>query len=264
MRSHISLGRILGFPVDLHFTLLLLLGFTLIFGGGFSGVWLTVLVFASVLAHELGHSVVARSLGVGIEGITLYPFGGVARMRSLPERPRDEVLIAGAGPALSLLLATAFAVAFALTASELLLQLAAINAVLGLFNLIPALPMDGGRIFRALLSKRLGFLRATRIAAIVARVAAVGLAIAGLFTSGMLVIIGVVVWWMAGRELRAAEASAEGVQPGAPIDPDLAAMLRLLRQHSEAHAAAARAGASQRSGAAPEGSRASKMVVDLN
>ncbi|MDF1563152.1 MAG: M50 family metallopeptidase [Deltaproteobacteria bacterium] len=254
MRSHLSLGRILGFPVDLHFSLLLLLAFILIFGGGLPGLWLTLLVLASVLAHELGHSVMARRLGIGIEGITLYPFGGVARMRSMPEKPRDEVIIAAAGPAVSLLLAGAFFTAFLFVGGELLMNLAAINAVLGIFNLIPALPMDGGRIFRALLAERLGFLRATTIAAKVARVAAVGLALLGLFTNPMLVVIAGVVWWMAGRELLAARMAAAGPYRVDPrIDPELLRLLEILQR-----------GQHVRPGpAGPAGARASQMVVEV-
>lgn len=208
MRTSVSLGRILGFPVKIHFTLLLLLGFIGLAGGGLAGVVLTTLVFASVLAHELGHSVVARRLGVQMVGITLYPFGGMAQMAQMPRSNRDEMLIAAAGPAVSLLLGLGLGAAWFLTGLPLLGQLAAINAVLGVFNLVPALPMDGGRIFRAALSTKLGFLPATRIATTVARAVAVLFGVIGLFSNAMLVVIAVMVWWMAGTELRAAEASA--------------------------------------------------------
>ena len=249
MKSSVSLGRILGFPVEVHFTLLLFLGLVLLMGGGLGGVALMVLVFASVLAHELGHSVVARGLGVPILGITLYPFGGVAKMARLPDDPREEVVIAAAGPVVSLALGGAFWALGGILGSGLFVQLAGINAILGLFNLLPALPMDGGRIFRGLLQTRVGALRATRIAVRVARVLAVVMGIVGLFTSPMLVLIALLVWWMAGQEERAARARMRGTMS---IDPDV---LRLWRE-----AVLRQAQADEMRRRRP---RASRMVIDV-
>lgn len=228
MKTSLSLGRILGFPVDVHFTLLLFLAAVFVLGGGTAGVVLLVATFASVLAHELGHSVVARRLGVPILGITLYPFGGMAKMAAPARTPGDEIKIAAAGPAVSLALAGIFGVAWALTGASLFLNLGAVNGILGVFNLLPALPMDGGRIFRAILARRRGPLAATRIAAKVARVLAVGLGVLGVFTNPMLAVIAVLVWWMAGSELRAAEAAAVRARGGA--QPELALLLEQLRR----------------------------------
>ena len=260
MRTSLSLGRILGFPVDVHFTLLILLAVVLLFGGGVAGVALVALTFASVLAHELGHSVVARRLRVPIAGITLYPFGGVARMSAMPRGPTDEILIAAAGPAVSLALAGGFALPWLVTGLPLFGELATVNAILGLFNLLPALPMDGGRIFRAALEGRMGHLGATRLAATVARWLAAAMGVVGLFTSPMLVLVALVVWFMAGAERRMAEADAVA---GA-LDPDLAAMLAALRARAGGGATRVRVHAARPAPAAADGTPASRMVVDVD
>lgn len=145
-----------------------------------------VLFFVSLLIHELSHSVVARRCGIEISAITLFLFGGVAEMKGEPESPRDEFLIAGAGPLASLFLAILFAVLASITVSDpsLLLQeeelalsklgvitticvwLSTINLMLAVFNLLPGFPMDGGRLFRAALWWRTGdLMRATEMAA---------------------------------------------------------------------------------------------------
>jgi len=145
-----------------------------------------VLFFVSLLIHELSHSVVARRCGIEISAITLFLFGGVAEMKGEPQSPRDEFLIAGAGPLASLVLALLFAVLASLTVADpqLLLNeeelelarlgvatticvwLSTINLMLAVFNLLPGFPMDGGRLFRAALWWRTGdLLRATEMAA---------------------------------------------------------------------------------------------------
>ena len=261
MRTSLSLGRILGFPVDVHFTLLILLAVVLLFGGGVAGVALVALTFASVLAHELGHSVVARRLKVPIAGITLYPFGGVARMSAMPRGPGDEILIAAAGPAVSLALAGIFALPWLLTGLPLFGQLAMVNGILGLFNLLPALPMDGGRIFRAALEGRLGHLGATRLATTVARWIAAAMGVVGLFTSPMLVLVALVVWFMAGAERRMAEADAVTHA----LDPDLAAMLAALRARTGGGARRVRVHVARPVDPGDDGRpKASRMVVDVD
>lgn len=182
-----SIGRIAGIPVRLHASLLLFLPlFAWSFvpaGTGLVGIlWgcvYAVALFACIVLHELGHSLVARRQGAVILDILLLPIGGMARISGMSPRPRDEFAVAAAGPAVSLVLGGAgwFAapVLFGINPWLGIVadSLGYINLWLGLFNLIPAYPMDGGRIFRALLSPRLGAVRATRIAAIVARVVAV-------------------------------------------------------------------------------------------
>lgn len=174
-----SIGRIAGIPVRLHGSLLLFLPlFAWTFvppGTGWVGIlWgcvYAVSLFACVILHELGHSLVARRQGAVILDILLLPIGGMARIAGMSPRPRDEFLVAAAGPAVSLLLGAAgwLAAPFLFPVNPWLGivadSLGWMNLWLGLFNLIPAYPMDGGRIFRALLSPRLGPVRATRIAA---------------------------------------------------------------------------------------------------
>jgi Zn-dependent protease len=205
----IPLFRVLGFRVGAHWSFFLALGVAGFSRGGLSGVLLSSLLFLSVLLHELGHAVVARRRGVPILGIDLHFFGGVAKMGSPPRSPNDEVAIAAAGPIVSLLLALGF---FALASrvklpvvGPLLGWLAAANLALGLFNLLPALPLDGGRVFRALLAKRTGLYRGTRYAIVANRFFAVALGVLGLWSNPWLVAMAVLVWSMGSAELRAIE-----------------------------------------------------------
>jgi Zn-dependent protease len=138
-----------------------------------------IILFGSVLLHELGHSVVAQRYGIRIASIELHLLGGMAMMTEMPRTPKQEIRIAAAGPLVSFLLGGAFLLlalgtgaSFELVAPravDLLAYAAAVNLAMGIFNLVPALPMDGGRIFRAVLQQRLGRLRATRTAATVSR-----------------------------------------------------------------------------------------------
>ena len=201
------LFTVLGFRVGAHWTLALALvmaGFS--YGGGLMGVLLAVLLFASILAHELGHSVVARSRGVPIAGIDLHMFGGVAKMSAPPRSPNDEIAITLAGPAVSLLIGGAALGVNAVLPFGLLLWLGGANLMLGLFNLLPALPLDGGRVLRAILAKRRGLLGGTRVAVIVSRVIAVLLGVTALVSGNYWVVaLALMVWLMAGAELMSIE-----------------------------------------------------------
>lgn len=173
MRMSWKLGRVAGIDLYVHSTFLLLL----LFPGVLSGMPLLMLVFGCVLLHELGHALMARRFGIETADITLYPIGGVARLNRIPKAPGAEFLIALAGPAVN------FAIVLTLLAFEiasyrlsvapffggLVGWLMIINLSLGLFNLIPAFPMDGGRVLRAALSGWLGRVRATSIAALIGR-----------------------------------------------------------------------------------------------
>jgi Zn-dependent protease len=168
-----KLGRVAGIDVFLHPTFLLVLLFPQVNQSWPLGVVLVLSVFGCVFLHELGHALMARRFGIDTVDITLYPIGGVARLSRMPRSPGAEMLIALAGPAVN------FAIVAALLGAGLLglfgalppalgavaWNLIAINLVLGLFNLIPAFPMDGGRVLRALLTGWLGRVRATEIAA---------------------------------------------------------------------------------------------------
>lgn len=214
----IRFGKLFGITLTANWSLLLLvavMSLYLAFSSGnilaglIIGPVMMVLLFASVLAHELGHSLVAQRLGVRIQEIELHFFGGAAKMLSMPRTPRDEILIAAAGPAVSFALAGLFGLVSAVTATGfgVVSFLASINLILGAFNLIPALPTDGGRILRAALATRYSGLEATKIAVRVARVSAIGLGIYFVATLNFFGLLLVAFLWMLGtRELRMAEA----------------------------------------------------------
>ena len=204
------LGSLLGFPVEINLSFLLLLGLVLVAFGGLAGVLVVCLAFASVLVHELGHALVARKLNVHVSGIELSFFGGAAKMENMPRTANHEIAIAAAGPAVSLMLGGVGLGLGLVLGSGFLLMLGYINFVLAAFNLIPALPMDGGRILRALLSKKYDFVRATDIAVTVSRVAAIGFVIYGLATATwMLVVLAPLLWMMGTREKMMARMSEQ-------------------------------------------------------
>lgn len=184
-----KVGRLFGIRVYVHFSCLLLVLLALLMGLSSGGVARGVLtaalvpaVFACVLLHEFGHALTARRFGIRTRDITLYIIGGVARLEGLGRRPLEELVIALAGPAVNLVIAVGLAVVFLpfslISSPELVSEdtpihmagsfvftLLAANLIMALFNLIPAFPMDGGRVVRSLLQLRLGRLRATEIAA---------------------------------------------------------------------------------------------------
>jgi Zn-dependent protease len=185
-----KLGRAFGINIFVHWTFLLLVGYVLFASrGAGEGTQLDRAIlalsllggaFGCVVLHELGHALMARRFGIPTRDITLYPIGGVARLERMSERPWEEFWIAVAGPAVNvviaiiLLLATTFSLKASLAdgislpeflAGNLLFELLRINLLLVLFNMLPAFPMDGGRVLRAVLSHFLGRLRATEIAA---------------------------------------------------------------------------------------------------
>src|SRR5436190_5033470 len=184
MSWSLNVGTIAGTMVRVHITFLLFLGWIFVASyaadgpqAAMSGLVFMLLLFACVLAHEFGLIFTARAFGVATPDVTLLPIGGVARLEHIPEKPREEFLIAIAGPLVNVAIAFAL-VAFAgakLDAHDLAAvesariamvdRLAAVNLFLAAFNMIPAFPMDGGRVLRALLSIRLGFGRATDVAA---------------------------------------------------------------------------------------------------
>ncbi len=198
-----ELTRIMGIPIRVHITLIILLLFAA-FSYGVMGLLIAVGVFASVALHELGHSWVAIRKGCQVREIMLLPIGGVAKMSHIPSHPKDEALIAAAGPAVSFLLAILFWLLIGGgVASQFFLHLSAINLMLCLFNLLPSFPMDGGRIFRAFMTPRIGRLKATALAARIGRIMAVAFGIYGLLTGQfMLMLIALFIYNAAGAEYR--------------------------------------------------------------
>jgi Zn-dependent protease len=203
------LGKAFGFPIEINLSFLLLLGVVFLAFGGLVGVVIVSLAFASVLLHELGHALVARRLGVSVSGIELSFFGGAAKMVNLPNTANHEVAIAAAGPAVSLALAGLGLGLGALTGLSIFAWIGWTNLILAAFNLIPALPMDGGRILRALLTRKLDFVRATDVSVAVSRVAAIGFAILGLMGAYQLLFLAPFLWVLGTRERMLARMTAE-------------------------------------------------------
>lgn len=196
------LGSLFGFPIEINVSFLLLLGVVFLAFGGLAGVMIVSLAFASVVLHELGHAVVARRLGVGVSGIELGFLGGAAKMVDLPRTPKHEIVIAAAGPAVSLALAGLGLGLGAVLHVPLLAMIGWINLVLAGFNLIPALPMDGGRILRAALATRMSFVAATEASVKVARVVAIAFGVWGLASGSIqLLIIAPFLWMLGTREV---------------------------------------------------------------
>jgi Zn-dependent protease len=211
------LGCVMGIPIRAHITLIILLPIlALQFAPWFVtakflwGLLCAAGVFASVALHELGHSWVATRKGCHVREIMLLPIGGVAKMTDIPTRPRDEFLVAVAGPATSALLAALcglagmlFAALSALSLAVIFFILSAVNLALLLFNLLPSFPMDGGRIFRAWMTPKIGRLKATALAARIGRIMAVAFGIFGLFHGNfILVLIAIFIYQAAGAEYR--------------------------------------------------------------
>ena len=195
------LGSAFGFPVEVNLSFLILLGLVLVAFGGVVGVFVVGIAFASILLHELGHAVVARRLGVHVAGIELGFFGGAAKMENMPRKADHELAIAAAGPAVSLLLGGAGLGLAALTHISLFALIGWTNLVIAGFNLIPALPMDGGRILRALLTRRMSFIAATDAAVYVSRIAAISFGVFGLaFGVFQLIVLAPFLWMMGTRE----------------------------------------------------------------
>jgi len=215
-----KLGQVAGINVYVHATFVLLIGWI---GWAYwqeahrwdavvSGVGLILALFLCVLLHEFGHALTAKKFGFGTRDITLLPIGGVAHLEQIPEEPKQELLVALAGPAVSLAIVLILGLWIALTTrlqtldqssliqGSFLFRLMAVNLFLILFNLIPAFPMDGGRVLRALLAMRWSRLKATRMAATLGQSLAIVFGIIGLFGNPFLILIAVFVWIGAAQE----------------------------------------------------------------
>jgi Zn-dependent protease len=210
--NSIHLGRAFGIDIRMHsLFVLMMLFYTIAFGVGVLP-YLTML-FGLVLLHELGHSLVAQRFGIRVLDITFWPLGGMARMSHIPEDSRIEGLIAIAGPAVNLALVLLALPLLWLTdglgagtpwMAGMAKAFIMMNLALGLFNLVPAFPMDGGRILRAWLGRRGDWVSATEIAVRVGRYVALAMCIIGVFSRPMILalpLIGIFIWWTGIREL---------------------------------------------------------------
>lgn len=261
MHWSFPIGTIRGTEIRIHATFFLLLAWVLVAAWGAEGpaaalenVAFILALFTCVVLHEFGHVTMARRFGVKTPDITLLPIGGMARLERIPEDPRQEILVALAGPAVNVVIWLVLTVVLGASMQLNVLQsledptqgflqrLAAVNLMLVLFNMIPSFPMDGGRVFRAVLALFMDRVRATQIAAQVGQAMAFLFGFLGL-TGGspLLVLIAVFIFFAAGAESsdaalrsRAHDARArdamitqfEALSPGDTLDTAAAAVLR--------------------------------------
>jgi Zn-dependent protease len=218
-----KIARIAGIDIYVHATFLVLIylvGISYWKQQGtmvavFSGVGYILALFFCVVLHELGHSLTARRYGIRTRNITLLPIGGIASLEKIPDDPRQEINVAIAGPAINFLIATLLylyldfsnaqvtAEQFSLTEGSFLYRLMMVNIFLGGFNLLPAFPMDGGRILRATLALRMDHAKATQKAARVGQFLAVGMGLLGIMYNPFLLFIAIFIWFGASIESNA-------------------------------------------------------------
>jgi len=254
------IGHLFGSEIRVHATFFLLLAWIGTVGymaGGPAAAGVHVLyvalLFACVVAHEFGHVLTARRFGIRTPDITLLPIGGLARLERMPEKPGQEVLVALAGPAVNVVIFLALALVLGperlantglseITLAELPAQIALINLMLAVFNLIPAFPMDGGRVLRAVLSAMTSRAQATRAAAVAGQGVAFAMGLFGLLAGNpVLVLIAFFIFVSAGakssqealaslaRSLRARDAMISEFEPLRPDDSLDAAAATLIR-----------------------------------
>jgi Zn-dependent protease/predicted transcriptional regulator len=229
------IARVAGIDVYLHATFLILLAWVGLshylarhsLGDAADGLLFISTLFGIVVLHELGHALAARRYGIRTRDITLLPIGGVARLERMPEDPRQELVVALAGPAVNVVLAIVLLVLLVPTAAlrnfgevqlvggQFLSKLMWVNVALAVFNLIPAFPMDGGRVLRALLAMRMEYVRATDIAARIGQGLALVFGTIGLFWNPFLIFIALFVWMGASGE--AGLVQMKSVLGGIPI-----------------------------------------------
>jgi Zn-dependent protease len=215
-----TLGRVAGIDIKIHATFILILAWVALLhskaGDGASGiiggVLFTLALFGCVILHELGHALAARQYGIGTRDITLLPIGGVARLERMPDNPRQELVVALAGPAVNVLIAATLLLWLTVTGawqpfdqldpatSPFAERLFVVNLFLAAFNLLPAFPMDGGRVLRALLATRMEYTAATQLAANIGQAMALFFGFAGMFLNPFLIFIALFVWIGAAQE----------------------------------------------------------------
>ena len=220
MKWAFKIARIAGIDVKVHSTFFLLiiwLGYSYwvsqqSVSAVVNGLVFVLLLFLFVMMHEFGHALAARKFNIQTEDITLLPIGGVARLEKMPDDPKEELWVAFAGPLVNLVLAFIFITWLLLTqgllplsqismaSGSLIQRLAIVNLALFLFNLIPAFPMDGGRILRALLAIRMDYVKATNAASTLGKLFAFVFGIIGLFINPFYMLIALFVWIGASQE----------------------------------------------------------------
>ncbi len=230
-----KLGRVAGIDVFVHATFLLIV-LWVGFGGwlqdgslqaALASVAFLLALFFTVLLHEFGHALVARRYGIKTRDVTLWPIGGVARLERMPDDPRQELAVALAGPLVSAGIAAALFVwlgltgqsgpisGLSLTGVSFLERLMLANVILAIFNILPAFPMDGGRVLRALLALRGEYAQATRTAASIGQAMAFLFGLVGLFANPLLLFVAFFIWIGAAQE--ASQVEQKSTLAGIPV-----------------------------------------------
>lgn len=263
LRGSLRIGSLFGVPIFIHWTFLLLLAWFMagpLFSSSPDAVAMSLrtglfvlAVFGCVVLHEMGHALAARTFGVATRDITLLPIGGVARLERMPEKPVQELVVALAGPAVNVVIAailiplvllidgaSAFGVgavdaraedaaeALILHRRNFLAALATVNVFLVVFNMIPALPMDGGRVLRALLSMMMDRPRATAAAAVLGQLVAVGFALLGVLSGNLLLLI-IAVFVFFGAVGEAQSEQVRSALAGLPVRAAMMVRFRCVR-----------------------------------
>lgn len=230
----LTIGSFQGTSIAVHFTFLLLLAWigAVLWGAkgpaaALDGVVFILVLFACVVLHELGHATAARQYGIRTRNITLYPIGGLAALDRIPQAPVQEIVVALAGPAVNVVIALllvglfgaridiAVLDEFGTPEADFVSRLATTNLLLAVFNMIPAFPMDGGRVLRAVLGFNMLRAQATQVAARIGQLFAIALGFLGLLGNPVLVLIAIFVYLAAGTE--AYSASLHDLAHGRPV-----------------------------------------------
>lgn len=233
MKGAFRIGSYSNIGVYIHWTFLLLLfwvgGNSFFDGSSINAIaeeiGFLLMVFLCVLLHEFGHALSAARYGIRTKDITLLPIGGLARLEKIPERPWHELVVAIAGPAVNVGIILILAVVmyfgkglplgldiFRLESNSFVVNLLLVNISLVVFNMIPAFPMDGGRILRSLLAMKLSKVKATLIAARIGQLISFGFVIVGWFYNPMLILIGIFIFYGAKAELRYTKEAEQGAK----------------------------------------------------
>lgn len=249
MRWSWKLGRFAGIDVFVHATFVILIGWVLLahwlqgesLGAALQGAGFILALFGCVVLHEYGHALTARRYGIKTRDITLLPIGGVARLERMPDKPVQELWVALAGPAVNVVIAVILFAWLQLTSglvplSDLdvgrgvfLERLMIVNLFLVGFNMLPAFPMDGGRVVRALLAMRMEYTRATQIAASLGQSIAILFGFVGLFSNPFLLFIAFFVWIGAAQE--ASMVQIKSALAGIPASRAMLTDFRTLAPH---------------------------------
>jgi len=244
-----KIGTLAGIDVFMHATFLLIIGWvglsywqqTRTLAGTLEGILFILILFGCVVLHEFGHALTARRYGIKTRDITLYPIGGVARLERMPDKPVQEFWVALAGPAVNVVIAAllfgwliisgalAPLAGLNMTSGPFIERLMLVNVSLVLFNLIPAFPMDGGRVLRSLLAMRMEYTRATQIAASIGQGLALLFGFVGLLINPFLLFIAFFVWIGAAQE--ASMVQMKTALGGIPVGRAMLTEFQVLSPH---------------------------------